>query len=88
MNNADNVLLLYAPEDRPEEAEIIIDKSRGGPTGPIRVTFHRNLVRFETYVPPIPGCGHHGLLRMHHESSRMGCRSPVLLSSPQRMAMH
>lgn len=50
--DADNVLLMYAPDDRPDEAEIIVDKSRNGPTGIVRVNFRRNLVRFEPWTPP------------------------------------
>lgn len=50
--DADNVLLMFCPDERPDEAEIIVDKSRSGPVGFVRAFFHRNLVRFETWVPP------------------------------------
>lgn len=52
--DADNVLLLYCPDEQSEEAEIIVDKNRSGPTGTAKVRFHRNLVRFESRPEVIP----------------------------------
>jgi len=52
--DADNVLLLYCPDEQSEEAEIIVDKNRSGPMGTVKVRFHRNLVRFEPRSEVIP----------------------------------
>jgi replicative DNA helicase len=50
--DADIVLLLHRPEyydanDQPGVAELIIAKNRNGPTGSIKLTFLKNLTRFE-----------------------------------------
>jgi replicative DNA helicase len=50
--DADMVLLLHRPEyydanDQPGIAELIVAKNRNGPTGPIKLTFLKNLTRFE-----------------------------------------
>src|SRR5207247_5015538 len=50
--DADLVLLLHRPEyydpnDQPGIAEIIVAKNRNGPTGRIKLTFLKNLTRFE-----------------------------------------
>jgi len=55
--DADNVILLYAPNPKPDDTgrtpvEIILDKSRGGPTGVVETMFRPNLMRFEPWVPP------------------------------------
>ena len=50
--DADMVLLLHRPEyydpnDQPGIAEVIVAKNRNGPTGSIKLTFLKNLTRFE-----------------------------------------
>ena len=50
--DADMVLLLHRPEyydanDQPGIAELIIAKNRNGPTGTVKLTFLKNLTRFE-----------------------------------------
>ena len=50
--DADMVLLLHRPEyydptDQPGIAEIIVAKNRNGPTGSLKLTFLKNLTRFE-----------------------------------------
>jgi replicative DNA helicase len=50
--DADMVLLLHRPEyydanDQPGIAELIVAKNRNGPTGNIKLTFLKNLTRFE-----------------------------------------
>jgi replicative DNA helicase len=50
--DADMVLLLHRPEyydpnDQPGIAEVIVAKNRNGPTGSTRLTFLKNLTRFE-----------------------------------------
>jgi replicative DNA helicase len=50
--DADNVLLLHNPEDRPDEVEIIVAKNRNGPTQSVRTIFNRELTRFERWVDP------------------------------------
>ena len=50
--DADMVLLLHRPEyydpnDQPGIAEIIVAKNRNGPTGSVKLTFLKNLTRFE-----------------------------------------
>jgi replicative DNA helicase len=50
--DADLVLLLHRPEyydanDQPGIAELIVAKNRNGPTGSVRLTFLKNLTRFE-----------------------------------------
>ena len=50
--DADMVLLLHRPEyydpnDQPGIAEVIVAKNRNGPTGSIKLTFDKNLTRFE-----------------------------------------
>ena len=60
--DADIVLLLHRPEyydanDQPGIAEVIVAKNRSGPTGSAKMTFLRNLTRFENLAniaePPI-----------------------------------
>ncbi|MDR3619958.1 MAG: replicative DNA helicase [Paludisphaera borealis] len=50
--DADIVLLLHRPEyydpnDQPGIAEVIVAKNRSGPTGTVKMTFVKNLTRFE-----------------------------------------
>jgi replicative DNA helicase len=50
--DADLVLLLHRPEyydanDQPGIAELIVAKNRNGPTGTVKLTFLKNLTRFE-----------------------------------------
>jgi replicative DNA helicase len=45
--DADEVLLLYRPEDDGQPAEIIVAKQRNGPTGVVRAVFHKSYARFE-----------------------------------------
>jgi replicative DNA helicase len=50
--DADMVLLLHRPEqydanDQPGIAELIVAKNRNGPTGTVKLTFLKNLTRFE-----------------------------------------
>jgi replicative DNA helicase len=50
--DADMVLLLHRPEyydanDQPGIAEVIVAKNRNGPTGSVKLTFLKNLTRFE-----------------------------------------
>ena len=50
--DADIVLLLHRPEyydanDQPGIAEVIVAKNRSGPTGTVKMTFLKNLTRFE-----------------------------------------
>ena len=50
--DADMVLLLHRPEyydanDQPGVAELIVAKNRNGPTGTVKLTFLKNLTRFE-----------------------------------------
>ena len=50
--DADMVLLLHRPDyydanDQPGIAELIIAKNRNGPTGSVKLTFLKNLTRFE-----------------------------------------
>jgi len=40
---------VYDPEDRPNEAEIIIAKHRSGPTGTVTLMFTRESMRFENF---------------------------------------
>jgi replicative DNA helicase len=52
--DADMVLLLHRPEyydanDQPGMAELIVAKNRNGPTGNIKLTFLKNLTRFENF---------------------------------------
>lgn len=58
--DADVVMLLhrddaYTPGERPNEADLIIAKQRNGPVGEIKLTFRKELTRFESYTPEIPG---------------------------------
>ena len=51
--DADIVLLLHRPEyydpnDSPGQAELIIAKNRSGATGSIKLTFLRDIMRFES----------------------------------------
>lgn len=51
--DADMVVLLHRPEyydknDQPGIAEIIVAKNRSGPTGDVKVTFRKNLAKFES----------------------------------------
>lgn len=51
--DADLVLLLhrpdqYDPNDRPGEADILVAKNRCGQTGPVKLTFLKELTRFES----------------------------------------
>jgi replicative DNA helicase len=50
--DADAVLLLYAPPEREDEAEIIVDKSRNGPPCVVRTVFRANVMKFVPWVPP------------------------------------
>ncbi len=50
--DADIVLLLHRPDyydvsDQPGLAEVIVAKNRNGPTGSVKLTFLKNLTRFE-----------------------------------------
>lgn len=50
--DADIVIFLhrqdyYDPEDRPGEAEVIVEKARGSATGIVRLTWRKELLRFE-----------------------------------------
>lgn len=52
--DADVVLLLhrddaYDPQDKPGQAEIIIAKQRNGPVGEVRLSFRKELTRFENF---------------------------------------
>ena len=52
--DADVVALLHRPdaydsEDHPGEAELIIAKQRNGPVGDVRMTFRKELTRFENF---------------------------------------
>jgi len=60
--DADIVLLLHRPDyydvnDQPGLAEVIVAKNRNGPTGSVKLTFIKNLTRFENLStlaePPI-----------------------------------
>ena len=60
--DADIVLLLHRPDyydanDQPGVAEVIVAKNRNGPTGSVKLTFLKNLTRFENLStlaePPI-----------------------------------
>lgn len=58
--DAHTVLLLHRPEmfkpgDRPGYAELIIAKSRSGPTGTVPLRFAGQYLRFEDWNGPIPG---------------------------------
>jgi replicative DNA helicase len=61
--DADLVLLLhrpdyYDPNDQPGMAEVIVAKNRNGATGPVKLTFIKNLMRFENLAnvaDPIDG---------------------------------
>ena len=67
--DADIVLLLhrpdyYDPNDSPGQAELIIAKNRSGATGSVRMTFLRDIMRFESlaqyderFVPPASPVG-------------------------------
>ena len=63
--DADMVLLLHRPEyydhnDQPGIAEIIVAKNRNGPTGSVKLTFLKNLTRFEnlsTIAEPLDRAG-------------------------------
>jgi replicative DNA helicase len=53
--DADLVLLLHRPEyydanDQPGVAELNVAKNRNGPTGTVRLTFLKNLTRFENFA--------------------------------------
>lgn len=55
--DSDMVLLLhrpdaYDPDDRPREADIIVAKNRNGPTGTVRLTYRKEIARFENYAHP------------------------------------
>ena len=55
--DADVVMLLYReeyynPGSRPGEADVIVAKQRNGPTGTVRVSFLRQLLRFDNYAMP------------------------------------
>lgn len=57
--DADVVMLLHRPDmydrnERPNEAEIIIAKQRNGPVGDLKLTFKKELTRFENFAPDIP----------------------------------
>jgi replicative DNA helicase len=57
--DADVVMLLHRPdmydrEEKPNEAEIIIAKQRNGPVGDLRLTFKKELTRFENFAADIP----------------------------------
>ena len=63
--DADIVLLLHRPEyydanDQPGIAELIVAKNRNGPTGNVKLTFLKNLTRFEnlaTVAEPLDEAG-------------------------------
>jgi replicative DNA helicase len=55
--DADTVLLLHEPEECPGVVEVIVAKQRNGPTGEVRLTFHKAFTRFEEYVPCSPAFG-------------------------------
>jgi replicative DNA helicase len=63
--DADLVLLLHRPEyydqnDQPGVAEVIVAKNRNGPTGSVKLTFLKNLTRFENLAAiaePPPDAG-------------------------------
>jgi replicative DNA helicase len=42
----------YDPEHDPGEAQFIIAKHRGGPTGMVKLTWIRECTRFENYINP------------------------------------
>ncbi|NQT20527.1 MAG: replicative DNA helicase [Planctomycetes bacterium] len=53
--DADVVALLYRedyyyPEKRPNETDIIIAKQRNGPTGTIKLTFQKDIMRFQNFT--------------------------------------
>ncbi len=56
--DADVVILLHRPEyydpnDRPNEADLILAKTRNGPIGTQKLTFLKQSMRFESYAPPV-----------------------------------
>lgn len=56
--DADVVMLLhrddvYDPENNPGTAEVIVAKQRNGPIGDVKLTFLKELTRFEGYAPEI-----------------------------------
>jgi replicative DNA helicase len=60
--DADVVLLLhrddaYDPNERPNEADIIIAKQRNGPVGEVKLTFRKEYTRFEDYHPEVASFG-------------------------------
>lgn len=57
--DADMVLLLhrddaYDPQEKPNQAELIIAKQRNGPVGEVKLTFRKELTRFENFHDEIP----------------------------------
>lgn len=55
--DANTILLLHRPEyydpnDSPGLAELIVAKNRSGPTGIVRLSFHKPTMRFGDYVEP------------------------------------
>lgn len=57
--DADVVLLLHRPDfydhtDQPRQAELIVEKNRNGKTGDVRLTFKKEILRFENYDPTPP----------------------------------
>ncbi len=60
--DADLVMFLhrpdaYNPEDRPNEADLIVAKHRNGPTGIVILTWRRELMRFESFSPAAEPAG-------------------------------
>jgi replicative DNA helicase len=54
--DADMVLLLHRPDyydanDQPGVAEVIVAKNRSGPTGTVKLVFHKPYARFENFSP-------------------------------------
>jgi replicative DNA helicase len=57
--DADTVLLLHRPEmyepgEHPGMVEVIIGKQRNGPTGEIKLMFHKKFMRFENFAVESP----------------------------------
>lgn len=49
---------MYNPEDSPGKAEVIVAKHRNGPTGIVALSFEKEHLRFQDFVPGVPEGGY------------------------------